>query len=345
LIRAVMLALACFALLVGCERPGRDRSHVGQMNNRAAVGGDVGAMLYIARDGPRQQLRLRYLSRPAGEVTLWESPDGSAFTDRQLQRGSVYYQCSPGSRQLAVLWRAWLAPAYDVSLIPLKGGRPRAILPQLQVACVLWKDEDHLRVLSTDMWEWEYETTTQRLVRVKQYARQLAFYETVFAPEIGRMARLVSSGLPLAFPGNDAKLAILRSLGLPPVYPMVSDIPVAPAVAAVSSDAREVGMTSGDGPVVVVSLRPHLRRLTVPLTSLVPGEACWATDLRWSEDSSHLTFTEVHYHPARPHAPDIGGDFPDVGDWTMLVRAYDVESGRVSTLVVGSNATCPSLPR
>jgi len=343
--RPGVLALACCILCLGCEAPSRNQTYLAEMNNHPTTGGDATAVLYIARDGPRQQLRLRYISRAAGEVTLWESPDGRAFTDKHLERGSVYYQCSPGLTQVATLWRAWLTPAFDVSLIPLKGGRPTAILPQLPVACVLWRDETHLRVLSTDVWEWEYETTTKRLVRVRRYPSQLAFYETVFAPEIGRAAQLISGGLPLACPKDGAKLAILRSLGLPPVYPMVSNIPVAPPVAAVSPDARWVGMTSGDGPVIVVDWTPHPRRLTVPLTGLVPGEACWATDLRWSRDSRYLTFTEVHYHPARPHAPDIGGDFPDVLDWTYLVRVYSVETARAETVAVGRNALVVTPPR
>jgi len=298
-------------------------------------------LLYLTRFGERDQLRMRVFPYPGSEEVLWESAGAKARTS---------YLPSPSWTHVAITYTSphTAYPNSHVLIAPLGGTGVERL--QYDAEFVLWRDDDTLLMIEPRGREWAYDLRTDTREIVAQHSDALECLKAAFAGPIETVSELARKGaLPVALQERDRAVAVLRSVGLPRVLPLIPPMPAPMPVAALSPDGRYLALTAG-GPGGAVFVTALVRsgapvREAIALTELVKGEIVWAEDLRWSPDSQHLTFTEVHFHPARPHRPGRRSDGPDPLDWTYLVRMYSADTRKTETLAVGrSGFLLPSSP-
>jgi hypothetical protein len=299
---------------------------------------------------------------PGEEGVLWES--------LEVREGKVTYLPSPAFTRVAVTWWVGLERP-RVFVVPLAAGQPEEVPDGGEFAW--WQDDDTLVLLSTRSSiptpaplscscpprggtrpaggvESSYDIGTKRLAVVQGNVSVLPRLESLHAVAIRILEGLTNSGtLPLEVRQGEPTCSILLGVGFPPFIPLVKPEWIfASAVAAVSPDGRYLALGSGRaGAVYICSLRRAKGSVTgcsvvkeIALPRLIEREGLGVRDLRWSADSKHLTFTEVHHHPAMVQPPDIGVWVPDPLDTTELVRMYSLttEGGELATIAVGSNA-------
>ncbi|MBN1458465.1 MAG: hypothetical protein JXA57_02945, partial [Armatimonadetes bacterium] len=220
----------------------------------------------------------------------------------------------------------------ELLVIPTDGGEAKTVAPGepsekwYSPQVVFWRDDDTLEILASGPsrpgWEqWLYRVGTEELEFVGHVSAGHgwigALLETPSQERTGTAAILGTKGV-----ANWSERYGLDTS------------------AAVSPDGNYVVIRGKREPMVLIeiddgSLGP---RRQVPRTDLLSSESVSERDLCWSPDSKYFTFTEVHSHPARFHAFDIGGEVSKPWDTTYLVRLYSVETNDVQTIALGSNA-------
>jgi hypothetical protein len=301
--------------------------------------------LYIADYGRRDQLRVRVFPYQGNDAVLWQSPAGGRIR---------YFLPSPDWTRALVVWEQ--RGTQRVAIVYFLDGAAEEAAELRDVGWVLWRDVETIAAFGSapgETTEYAYDTTEMTLsVPEEQVADrpdeddpELAFLSRGLEEAIGMVrAMLDEDDLAVPIRPRDVTGSLVRGAGIPYVPPAALGLPVAHPIAAVSADGEHVALTTGRSKdAVFVISRYHVygtdyssRVLNViPLSSLVSGEGVWVSDLQWSPDGQHLLFTEVHYHPARFHAPDIGGDVPDPLDWTYLVRMYSLRGEETRTIIVG----------
>ncbi len=302
-------------------------------------------MLYVAAYGKRDQLRVRVFPYQGNDAVLWQSPAGGRIR---------YFLPSPDWTRALVVWEQ--RGTQRVAIVYFLDGAVEEAAELRDVQWVLWRDVETIAAFESapgEMTEYAYDTTEMKLsVPEEQVADrpaeddpELAFLSRGLEEEVGIVHAMLEEGdLAVPMRPRDVTGSLVRGAGIPYVPPAALGLPVAQPVAAVSADGEHIALTTGRSKdAVFVISRYHIygsdyssRVLAViPLTSLVSGESVWVSDLQWSPDGQHVVFTEVHFHPARFHAPDIGGDVPDPLDWTYLVRMYSLRGEETRTIIVG----------
>jgi len=302
-------------------------------------------MLYVADYGQRDQLRVRVFPYQGSDAVLWQSPAGGRIR---------YFLPSPDWTRALVVWEQ--RATQRVAIVYFSDGAAEEAAELRDARWVLWRDVDTIAAFEStpgEMTEHAYDTTEMKLSASAESARDwsaeakpgLAFLTQPLAEGIGIVQAMLDDGdLAVPFRPADVAGALVRGAGIPYVPAGALDWSIARPVAAVSADEEHVALTTGQSKdAVFIIWRYHVygsdyaSRVweVIPLSSLVSGEGVWVTDLRWSPDGEHLLFTEVHYHPARSHAPDIGGDVPDPLDWTYLVRMHSLRGEETRTIIVG----------
>ncbi|NIM04964.1 MAG: hypothetical protein GTO55_03230 [Armatimonadetes bacterium] len=302
-------------------------------------------ILYVGRHRDRPALRLRAFPYPGFDVLLWVSPP---------EKGVLSYLPSPSYSRVALTWENVREGRSRLFLVPVDGGPVEEITQKADNAkFVVWKDDETVACLG-DNAEWTFNVLTKQAERVEPHAevrsrdygrRVLAFLEPAFAREIQVLRQLIrKERLHIPLSEREACLAILRGVGVPLRYPLISHIPIPRPVAAVSPDGKELALTTGTDAIFVVDLPSGYLHKVIPMTQLVQDEGVSPGHLRWSHDSKHLLFAECHYHPAEFHAPDIGPGLRPF-DFTYLIRMYSTETGQVATVAVGDNAFLIPMPK
>jgi hypothetical protein len=233
-------------------------------------------------------------------------------------------------------------------------------LPEIKsTSWAYWKNPTTLSILSRPgdqldtLVEYSYELPSKTLTKVAEKSVEGLEPELPFLTQPLRSQLEVFQGLLqdrlliVPFKQDEAAGALIRGMGLGYVDPNIADIPLAHPCAAVASNSEDIALTTGrsDHAVFVLSRYKssygdyvsYLEEV-IPLSKLIQNEAVWVSQLQWSSDGKYLLFTETHYHPARFHAPDIGGDFPDPSDWTYLIRMWSKETNQTKTIALGRNA-------
>ncbi len=303
-------------------------------------------IVYLAAYGSEVHLRIRRFAYPGGEAVLWHG--------RGDLRGTSCVP-SPDFSHIAMLLRGTppLGPE-ELLVIPLDGGEARRVAPAEPSRkwrlprVVFWRDGNTLEILVSsdrlDLTRWVYTVGTRELEFVADladdWAETKSLVEECFGEQMRALERAerdprigpqIAGDLGTA----DRSFDILRGAGIV-TWTGRSGLN---AWVAVSADGEYVAIKDRRKPMVVIGIGEGNMgaRHPVPRTDFLSSESVSERDLRWSPDSKYLTFTEAHHHPARFHAPDMGGDVSKPWDTTYLVRLYSVETNEVKTIAVGRN--------
>ncbi len=309
-------------------------------------------VVYLATFGSELHLRIRRFPYPGGEAVLWHGRGDARDT---------FCVPSPSFRYVAMLLRGSppVGPM-QVLVIPMDGSEAKTVAPAESTDrwsvpdVVFWRDDDTLEMMvrTSDrrarLARWVYTVGTEEPEFVGDFSgfedAVESFLETHFREEaeaVEKAGRHPETDPQMAreLPRQGRSVAILRLEGTA----TWSERYGLSMSHAVSPDGEYRAMRRRRKPTVVTALGDLDTIGTavghpLPRTDLLLSESVGERDLCWSPDSKFLTFTEMHHHPARFHAFDIGGDVSKPWDTTYLVRLYSVETKEVKTIALGSNA-------
>jgi hypothetical protein len=301
-------------------------------------------LLYVVAFGDRDQVRLRAFPYDGGEAVLWETPPG----------GLIHYLLpSPDCARALVVWRGRSGP--QAVVLTIRDAVALSVEGVPEVHWAVWRDATRVALLVAEDGgpiEKTFDVVTRTLSTAGPFRPaegldpELPFLLAPLRGQAEAFRKLVSDrSLSIPFEaghGDEAGGAIARGTGIPYVMPAISNLPIAHPVAAVAPDGEHIALTTSrsQGAVFIVVKGRYRAGIdsVIPLSQLVSGESVLVSQLQWSPDGKQLVFSEVHFHPARFHAADIGGDVPDRSDWTFLVRMWSRDTGRTETIAVGRNA-------
>jgi len=321
--RSVGFLLAAIGLVLVCSQRMGD-VHAAQKKR------DKMQFLYVHRCGKYDQLRLRTLPYPGSEMIIWDP--GEARVSKIGGPWILRYAPSPGYTRVAVT----TSMPDAVVVVPLDGGPPDTIHSEQSFGFALWESDRVVSLFGDGGSVWRYDVKDHSLTLSATNVTPEAFLAPAFSSEHRRLDQIIRSRtITVPFPDHYSLRAVLNAAGFSLSLPDIVRLPLV----AVSPDGEYLALSGqAEDAVLIFSWLDEgaVVRRSIPLTRVVEGEGTWVSGLRWSDDSQFLTFTEVHYHPARFYANDAP-EKPDPLDWTPLVRMYSVSEDRTTTILVGSN--------